>query len=100
MVRNQKLLSSVANRAQMRYKTDSETLLGLTDVEEATSGAADAVDQVDGCAGEPLFNVEVFVLCLEWSSRDDSLVVRGRVMIKGAVGGGVRELAPGLGYVK
>eukprot|EP00061_Rhincodon_typus_P004942 g23774.t1 len=45
-------------RVKMLYKTVSESQLGLTDVEEATSGAVDAVDQVDGYAGEPLSNVE------------------------------------------
>eukprot|EP00061_Rhincodon_typus_P000795 g12766.t1 len=48
----------VANRVQMFYKTVSKPLLGLTNVGEATLGAADAVDHVDGCAGEPLSNVE------------------------------------------
>eukprot|EP00061_Rhincodon_typus_P001957 g16255.t1 len=39
-----KVLSFVANRVQVLYKADSETLLGLTNAEEATSRAADAVD--------------------------------------------------------
>eukprot|EP00061_Rhincodon_typus_P006478 g27160.t1 len=34
----------------MLYKAVSEPLLGLTDVVEAKLGAADAVNQVDGCA--------------------------------------------------
>eukprot|EP00061_Rhincodon_typus_P000902 g13137.t1 len=46
MVRDQKVLSFVANRAKVVYKTASEHPLGLTDVEEATSGAADAVDHI------------------------------------------------------
>eukprot|EP00061_Rhincodon_typus_P002446 g17594.t1 len=53
MVCDWKVLSCVANRAQVRYKAVSEPPLGLTDVEEATSEAADAVDAVDhigGCA--------------------------------------------------
>eukprot|EP00061_Rhincodon_typus_P005587 g25279.t1 len=61
MIGNWKMLSLVVNRAQMFYKTVSESMLSLTDVEEATSGAADPVDQVDGCAGEPLL-YERFVL--------------------------------------
>eukprot|EP00061_Rhincodon_typus_P001832 g15910.t1 len=50
MVRNRKVLSFVAYRVQMLYKMASESMLGLTNVEEATSGAVDAVDQVDRCA--------------------------------------------------
>eukprot|EP00061_Rhincodon_typus_P017599 g46361.t1 len=42
----------------MLYKMVSEAALGHTAAEEATSGAVDAVDQVDRCAGEPLSNVE------------------------------------------
>eukprot|EP00061_Rhincodon_typus_P011038 g35763.t1 len=52
------MLSFVTYREQVLYKTVSEPLLGLPDVEEATSGAADTVDHIDGCAGEPLSNVE------------------------------------------
>ncbi|XP_048399703.1 spondin-2-like [Stegostoma tigrinum] len=55
MIRDQTMiLSSVANRAQMLHKTVSKSAFGLTDVEEATSGAANAIDQVDGCAGGPM----------------------------------------------
>eukprot|EP00061_Rhincodon_typus_P016881 g45327.t1 len=50
VVRGQKELSFVANRGQMLCKAVSEPLLGLTDVEEATSGAADTIDHIDGCA--------------------------------------------------
>eukprot|EP00061_Rhincodon_typus_P006260 g26715.t1 len=53
-----KVLSFVANKAQVLYKVVTEPPLGLTDVEEATSGTADTVDYVDGCAGEPLSDVE------------------------------------------
>eukprot|EP00061_Rhincodon_typus_P007346 g28954.t1 len=42
----------------MLYKTVSESVLGLTNVEEATSAAADTVDQVDRCAGEPPSDIE------------------------------------------
>eukprot|EP00061_Rhincodon_typus_P008607 g31357.t1 len=58
IVGDRKVLAFVANRAQVLYKEDSESLFGLTDVEEATSGAADAIDHIDGCAGEPLSVVE------------------------------------------
>eukprot|EP00061_Rhincodon_typus_P008388 g30948.t1 len=57
-VRDWKALSFVAYRVQMLYKAVSEHPLGLTDVEEATPGAADAVDHIGGCAGVPLSNVE------------------------------------------
>eukprot|EP00061_Rhincodon_typus_P006852 g27913.t1 len=50
MVRDWKMLLFFMYREQMLDEKVSETTLGLTDVEEATSGAADTVDQVDGCA--------------------------------------------------
>eukprot|EP00061_Rhincodon_typus_P002175 g16815.t1 len=58
MVRDWEGLSFVMNRAQVLYKAVSEPPLGLTDVEEATSGTADAIDHIDGCAGEPLSDME------------------------------------------
>eukprot|EP00061_Rhincodon_typus_P002163 g16790.t1 len=58
VVRDQEVLSFVANRVPVLYKAVSEPLLGLTDVEEATSGATDAIDHIDGCAGEPLTDVK------------------------------------------
>eukprot|EP00061_Rhincodon_typus_P011427 g36420.t1 len=58
MVDNWKVLSFVTCRAQTLYKTVSKSTLGLTNVEEATLGAADTVDQVDGCAGEPLSDMK------------------------------------------
>eukprot|EP00061_Rhincodon_typus_P001947 g16215.t1 len=58
MVHDWKVLSFVANRAQVLYKAVCEPSLGLTDVEEAASGAADAVDHIDRCAGEPLSDVK------------------------------------------
>eukprot|EP00061_Rhincodon_typus_P004451 g22617.t1 len=51
MVGDQKVLLFIAYRVQMLYEMVSESTLGLTHVEEVTSGAVDAVDQVDGCAG-------------------------------------------------
>eukprot|EP00061_Rhincodon_typus_P008330 g30850.t1 len=58
MVRDRKVLSFVANRVQVLYKAVSEPPLGLTDVGEATSGAANAIDHIDQCAGEPLSDVK------------------------------------------
>eukprot|EP00061_Rhincodon_typus_P004113 g21780.t1 len=58
MVRHWKVLSFVVNRVQVLYKTVSEPLLHLIDVKEATSGSVDAVDHIDGCAGEHLSDVE------------------------------------------
>eukprot|EP00061_Rhincodon_typus_P012061 g37532.t1 len=58
MVGDWKVLSFVMNRAQTLYKALSKSTLGLTGVEEATSGAAEAVGQVDRCVGERLSNVE------------------------------------------
>eukprot|EP00061_Rhincodon_typus_P007792 g29832.t1 len=45
MVHDQKVLMFVAYKAQMLHEMVSESKLGLTHVEEATSGAADTVDQ-------------------------------------------------------
>eukprot|EP00061_Rhincodon_typus_P003036 g19126.t1 len=58
MVPDRKVLSFVMNPAQVLYKAVPESPLGLTDVEEATSGIADAIDHIDGCAGEPLSDVK------------------------------------------
>eukprot|EP00061_Rhincodon_typus_P000694 g12469.t1 len=58
VVRDWEVLSFVANRAQVLYKAVSRPPLGLTDVEEATLGAADAVYHINGCAGEHLSDVE------------------------------------------
>eukprot|EP00061_Rhincodon_typus_P002289 g17089.t1 len=58
VVRDWKVLSFAVNKAQVFYKMVSEPLLGLTNAEEATSGAADAVDHIDRCAGEPLSDIE------------------------------------------
>eukprot|EP00061_Rhincodon_typus_P001500 g14970.t1 len=58
MVCNWKMLSLVVNRVQTLYKAVSEPLLGLTDVEEATSEAADTIDHIDRCAGELLSDVK------------------------------------------
>eukprot|EP00061_Rhincodon_typus_P014279 g41208.t1 len=66
IVRDWKLLSFVTSRAQVLYKVVSESPLGLTDVEEATSGAADGVDHISGCAGEHLSDVEGFFWFLGW----------------------------------
>eukprot|EP00061_Rhincodon_typus_P000935 g13227.t1 len=49
MVRNRKVVF-VVNRAQVLYKVVSESPLGLTDVEEATLGAADTIDHISKCA--------------------------------------------------
>eukprot|EP00061_Rhincodon_typus_P013374 g39709.t1 len=45
MVGDRKVLLFVTYRAQMLHETVPESALGLTDVEEATSGATDTVDQ-------------------------------------------------------
>eukprot|EP00061_Rhincodon_typus_P012440 g38178.t1 len=67
MVHDQKVLSFVMNRAQVLYKAISEPLLGLTDVKEATSGATDAVDHIDGCAGEHVSDVKGLFCALNGS---------------------------------
>eukprot|EP00061_Rhincodon_typus_P013513 g39923.t1 len=57
-VRDWKVLSFVVNRVQVLCKVVSKPPLGLTDIEEAILRAADAIDHINGCAGEPLPNVE------------------------------------------
>eukprot|EP00061_Rhincodon_typus_P004799 g23456.t1 len=51
MVRDWEVLSFVVNRAKVLYKMVSEPLFCFTDVEEATSGTADTIGHIDGCAG-------------------------------------------------
>eukprot|EP00061_Rhincodon_typus_P011783 g37056.t1 len=62
-------LSFVANRAQVLYKAVSEPLPGLTNVVEATAGATDAIDHIDGPAGEPLSDVKGLVGALNGGER-------------------------------
>eukprot|EP00061_Rhincodon_typus_P008051 g30317.t1 len=62
MVLDRKVLSFVACRAQMLYKKASESPLSLTDVENA-------VDQVDGCTGEPLFDMKGLLWALDGGER-------------------------------
>eukprot|EP00061_Rhincodon_typus_P008113 g30445.t1 len=47
MVGDRKVLLIIAYRAQMLGKTVTESALGLTDVEETTSGVTDTVDQLE-----------------------------------------------------
>eukprot|EP00061_Rhincodon_typus_P006649 g27511.t1 len=49
----------------MLYEMVSETTLGLTNVEAATSGAADTVGQVDRCTDEPLSDMKGLFCALE-----------------------------------
>eukprot|EP00061_Rhincodon_typus_P016345 g44518.t1 len=56
---------------QVLYKVISEPWLGLTNVEEDTSGAADTVDHIDGCAGEPLSDMEGLFGALNGSDDGD-----------------------------
>eukprot|EP00061_Rhincodon_typus_P010060 g34049.t1 len=65
MVRDWKVLSFVTNRVQVLYRAVSEPPLGLTNVDEAISGAADTIDHIDGCAGEPLSDVKGLFGALE-----------------------------------
>eukprot|EP00061_Rhincodon_typus_P015943 g43896.t1 len=58
MVDDRKVLSFFAYRVQMLYKTFSKSMLGLTDVEKATLGAVESVDQVGRCTSEPLSDLK------------------------------------------
>eukprot|EP00061_Rhincodon_typus_P008443 g31045.t1 len=71
MVHDWKVLLFVANQAQEFHKEVSEPPLGLTNVEEATSEAADAIDHISGCAGKHLSNVEGFFGSLEGGEGGD-----------------------------
>eukprot|EP00061_Rhincodon_typus_P010201 g34309.t1 len=50
-------------------KAVSEPPLGLTNVEEATSGAADSIEHIDSCAGEPLSDAKSLFGALNGSER-------------------------------
>eukprot|EP00061_Rhincodon_typus_P010190 g34285.t1 len=92
MVHDQKVMSFVDFRAHLLYKVLSESTLGLTDVDEATSGSVDAVDQVEGCAGEPLSNVEGLFCALNEGEEGD--VGAGVALPDVAVRGAGRPLPP------
>eukprot|EP00061_Rhincodon_typus_P011328 g36257.t1 len=64
MVSDGKVVLITAYRAQMLHKSVPKSAFGLTDVEEAISGATDTVDQVGGYAGEPLSDVEGLICAL------------------------------------
>eukprot|EP00061_Rhincodon_typus_P003609 g20510.t1 len=55
---DQKVLSFVMYRLQMLHETVPESTLGRTDIEEATLGAMDTIDQVGGHTDEPLLDME------------------------------------------
>eukprot|EP00061_Rhincodon_typus_P007956 g30142.t1 len=65
MVSDRKVLSIIAYRAQMLHKIVPESVLGLIDAEETTSGATDTVDQVGGCISEPLSDMECLLCVLD-----------------------------------
>eukprot|EP00061_Rhincodon_typus_P009099 g32314.t1 len=65
MIGDRKVLSSVTYRAQMLHETVHESVFDLTDVEVATSGAKDTVDQVGGCTGEPLSDMKALLWALD-----------------------------------
>eukprot|EP00061_Rhincodon_typus_P012429 g38161.t1 len=58
MVSNQTVLLIIVYEAQVFCESITETALGLTDIEQATSGATDTVDQVGGCTDESLSDME------------------------------------------
>eukprot|EP00061_Rhincodon_typus_P017491 g46201.t1 len=81
--RDRKVLLFVANRMQVLHKTVSEPPLGLTDIEDTTSGAADARDHIDGCAGEPLSDVNGLFGALDGGEEGRC---RGRPLPSGVLG--------------
>eukprot|EP00061_Rhincodon_typus_P011155 g35963.t1 len=82
VVRDWKVLSFVANRPQLLYKVVSMSPLHLTDVEEATSGAADAIDHISGCAGEPLSDVKGFFGSLDGGEDRSEAIMLGCLVIR------------------
>eukprot|EP00061_Rhincodon_typus_P011812 g37102.t1 len=58
-----------AYKAQMLRELVTESMLGLTDVEEATSGVMDTVYHVGGCTGEPLSDMESLLWALGGDER-------------------------------
>eukprot|EP00061_Rhincodon_typus_P011185 g36020.t1 len=86
LVGDRKVLSFVVNRAQIFYETVSESTLGLTNVEEATSGAADTGDQVDGCTDEPLSDMKGLPWALDGVTRDGDGEVQGEGDIRDGPG--------------
>eukprot|EP00061_Rhincodon_typus_P002900 g18773.t1 len=51
VVRDWEVRSLVMNREYVLHKAVSKPLLGFPRVEEATSGTADTIDHISGCAG-------------------------------------------------
>eukprot|EP00061_Rhincodon_typus_P013287 g39570.t1 len=67
-------------RAQMLCKSVTESALGLTNVDEATLGATDTVDQVGGCTCEPLSDLESLSWALDGSEGGAKRVAMGTHM--------------------
>eukprot|EP00061_Rhincodon_typus_P015416 g43074.t1 len=80
LVSDRKVVLIIVYREQMLHKSGTESALGLTDVEEATSGATDTVDQVGGYVAEL-----------------DELEVRDHILAGDRVRGGVAQVAMGVG---
>eukprot|EP00061_Rhincodon_typus_P005862 g25878.t1 len=65
MVGNRKMLLIIAYRVQKLCESVTESVLGFIDVQEATLGATDTVDQVGGLTGESLSDVERLFAALD-----------------------------------
>eukprot|EP00061_Rhincodon_typus_P018010 g46988.t1 len=69
MAGNRKVLLIIAYRAQILRESVTKSALGLTNVDKATSGAMDAVDQVGGRRGEPQSDMERLAWALDGGER-------------------------------
>eukprot|EP00061_Rhincodon_typus_P015759 g43617.t1 len=69
MAGNRKVVLIGAYRAQMLRESVTKSALGLSDVEESTSGATDAVDQVRRRMGEYLSDMEGLFGALDGGDR-------------------------------
>eukprot|EP00061_Rhincodon_typus_P007679 g29618.t1 len=93
MVGNRKVLSFVTYRVQMLYEMVPNSTLGLTDVEEATSGAMDTIDQVGRCTCEPLLDMTGLLWALNGGEvRDGMLGARELDVLEDVGVGGVPDI--------
>eukprot|EP00061_Rhincodon_typus_P018177 g47238.t1 len=83
----------------MLRESVTESVLGLTDVEEITLGTMDTVDQVGGRTSEPLSDLEGLFGALDGADAAEAveLGVSDCILAGGWVRGGVVKVAMGVG---
>eukprot|EP00061_Rhincodon_typus_P016058 g44074.t1 len=95
MAGDRKMLLIIAYRVQMLHESVTESMLGLTDVEETILGELDTVDQVGGGTGESLSVLEIFSWAL-----DGGEGVGAAVSAETAIRYGDREFQEGEGGIR